>query len=211
VSADRVLTVAVVTAGMGIPSATGKLGDRIGEAVTAELAGRGVEARVVRIEVREVAHEAVNAALTQVAGPALQQALDDVAAADAVVAVTPVWNGAASGLFKLFFDVLDQGALSGKPMVLGATGGTARHSLAIDQSMLPMFWMLKARPVPTPVFAATEEWGQASGLSDRIERAAADLADALTAVAPRPADDPFDDVPDFRTMLGLGASDRTVR
>jgi hypothetical protein len=55
VSADRSATVAVVTAGMGIPSATGKLGDRIGEAVTAELAGRGVEARVVRIEVREVA------------------------------------------------------------------------------------------------------------------------------------------------------------
>ena len=77
---------------------------------------------------------------------------------------TSIWNASYSGLFKLFFDVLEEGALAGKPVLLAATGGTARHSLAIDQAMLPMFWMLKARPVPTPVFGATEDWGTASGL-----------------------------------------------
>lgn len=200
-------TVAVVTAGMGVPSATGKLGDRLGEAVVAQLTGRGLHARIARVEVRDVAHEAVNAAITHIVGPALQTALDEVASADAVIAVTPVWNGSYSGLFKLFFDVLDEDALTGKPMLLAATGGTARHSLAIDQAMLPMFWMLKARPVPTPVFAATEEWGQASGLTARIDQAAAELADALTATRPVSAGDPFDDVPDFRTLLARGRPD----
>ncbi len=211
-------TVAVVTAGMGVPSATAKLGERLGAAVAAALDARGETAQVVRVEVRDVAHEAVNAALTHVAAPALQEALDAVARADAVVAVTPVWNGSYAGLFKLFFDVLDPDALVGTPVLLAATGGTARHSLAIDQAMLPLFWGLKAQVMPTAVFAATEEWGQASGLTARIERAAGELADAVrgpagdgTATAAgalhQPAasrarrSDPFDDVPDFATLL----------
>lgn len=198
---SAVRTVAVVTAGMGLPSSTAKLGDRLGAAVEAALAERDVIAEVRRIEIRDVAHEAVNAALTHVAGPALREALDQVTAADAVVAVTPVWNGSYSGLFKLFFDVLDEGALTGKPMLLAATGDTARHSLAVDQAMLPMFWMLKARPVPTPVFAATEEWGTTSGLTDRIARAAADLADAIVGAPEAHVTDPYDDVVDFRDLL----------
>lgn len=193
-------TVALVTAGMGVPSATAKLGVRIGDAVAAELATRGVAATVRHIEVRDVAHEALNAALTHVAGPALEEALDTVVAADAVIAVTPIWNGSYSGLFKLFFDVLDEGSLAGTPMVLAATGGTARHSLAIDQAMLPMFWMLKARPVPTPVFVSTEEWGQGSALSGRIATAATHLVDAMLLTGSPERPDPYGAVPDFATL-----------
>lgn len=196
-----VRTVAVVTAGMGVPSATAKLGDRLGAAVAAALDVHGITVDIDRIEIRDVAHEAVNAALTHVNGSALQTALDQVTAADALVVVTPVWNGSYSGLFKLFFDVLEEGALAGKPVLLAATGGTARHSLAIDQAMLPMFWMLKAMPVPTPVFAATEDWGTASGLDARIQQAAADLADAVVGTAPVTQADPFD-VVDFSELLG---------
>ncbi len=198
---SEVRTVAVVTAGMGVPSATAKLGDRLGEAVLTALAARGAAARVQRVEVRDIAHEAVNAALTQVAGPALQAAIDAVTSADAVVAVSPVWNGSYSGLFKLFFDVVPEGGLANTPILLAATGGTARHSLAIDQAMLPMFWMLKARPVPTPVFAATDDWGRPAGLRERIDEAAADLADLVLGVAPVQRRDEFADVPDFRTLL----------
>ncbi len=199
-----VRTVAVVTAGMGIPSATAKLGDRLGQATALALADHDLTAKIERIEIRDVAHEAVNAALTHVNGPALQAALDAVTRADAVIAVTPVWNGSYSGLFKLFFDVLDEGALAGTPMVLAATGGTARHSLAIDQAMLPMFWMLKARPLPTPVFAATEEWGRTAGLTERIEQAAIELAAAVEGTLTTRTLDAFDDVPDFRTLLAGG-------
>ena len=98
-----VRTVAVVTAGMGVPSATAKLGDRLGAAVAAALDVHGITVDIDRIEIRDVAHEAVNAALTHVNGSALQTALDQVTAADALVVVTPVWNGSYSGLFKLFF------------------------------------------------------------------------------------------------------------
>lgn len=196
-----VRTIAVVTAGMGVPSATAKLGTRLGDSVVAALAERDAAATLIPIEVRDLAHEAVNAAFTHIAAPALANALHQVSTADALIAVSPVWNGSYSGLFKLFFDVLDEGALAAKPVLLGATGGTARHSLAIDQAMLPMFWMLKARPVPTPVFAATEEWGQNSGLAARIEAAAHDLADELLVGGVARPNDPFEDVVDFTELL----------
>ena len=114
--------------------------------------------------------------------------------------MTPVFNGSYSGLFKLFFDALDEGAMKARPVLLAASGGTARHSLAIDHAMLPLFFYLKASVAPTAVFAATDDWGADSGLSARIERAGADLA---ALVHQRPAPPPADPwaLPDFETLL----------
>jgi FMN reductase len=41
--------------------------------------------------------------------------------------VTPIFTASYSGLFKTFFDVLDAEALAGKPVLIGATGGTERQ------------------------------------------------------------------------------------
>ncbi len=81
--------------------------------------------------------------------------------ADAVIAVTPVFSASYSGLFKSFFDVLDEDALDGKPVLIGATGGTARHSLVLEHALRPLFAYLRATVVPTAVFAATEDFGGA--------------------------------------------------
>jgi FMN reductase len=124
-----------------------------------------------------------------------------VTAADAVVAVTPVFAASYSGLFKTFVDVLEPDALAGKPVLLAATAGTARHSLVIEHAMRPLFSYLRALTVPTGVFAAPEDWagGDAAPLSTRIERAARELTDLLTARAPVPPADPSPTRPHSKT------------
>jgi FMN reductase len=101
-----------------------------------------------------------------------------VASADGIIAVTPVFSASYSGLFKMFFDALDPDSLTGTPMLIGATAGSARHSLVLDHAMRPLFTYLRAVVVPTGVFAATEDFGT-HGLADRIARAAAEFAAAL--------------------------------
>ena len=98
--------------------------------------------------------------------------------ADAVIAVTPVFSASYSGLFKSFFDVLDPQSLVGKPVLMAATGGSARHSLVLDYALRPLFSYLKATMVSTGVFAATADFGSdeaGRSLADRVHRAAAEL------------------------------------
>ena len=68
-------------------------------------------------------------------------------------------------------------------MLLGATAGTARHSLALDHALRPLFAYLRAVVVPTGVFAAAEDWGGDARPRPRrrIERAAGELADLVAA------------------------------
>ena len=84
---------------------------------------------------------------------------------------------------KSFFDVLDPTALEGMPVLMGATGGSARHALMLEHAMRPLFSYLRAVVVPTAVYAAPEDWGSGSEsvqpLEQRIHRAAEGLAGAL--------------------------------
>src|SRR5260370_38472445 len=76
------------------------------------------------IELRELAVDIANNLVTGFPAPALAAALDRVAQADGVIAVTPVFTASFSGLFKSFFDVMDDELLTGKPALIAATGGT---------------------------------------------------------------------------------------
>ncbi len=95
------------------------------------------QAEVTVIDLRERAHDITNATLTGFAAPALQADLDLVLASDGVVAATPVYSGSYTGLFKSFVDLLGQAAFDGTPVLLAATAGTARHSLAIEHAHAP--------------------------------------------------------------------------
>ena len=106
--------------------------------------------------------------------------LRKVADADAVIAVTPIFRASFSGLFKSFFDVLETDALVGKPVLIGATGGTARHSLALEYALRPLFTYLQAIVVPTAVFAAPEDWASENVLSERLARGGDELARLVT-------------------------------
>ena len=180
-------SVAVISAGLSQPSSTRLLADRLARANRGAVDARGDRVEFVDIELRELAHEITNNLLTGFPGPALQSAIDAVTSADAVIAVTPVFSASYSGLFKSFFDILENGALDGTPVLVAATAGTARHSLVLEHALRPLFSYLHAVVVPTAVFAASEDWG-ASGGSDalrrRIDRAAGELA---ALVESRPA------------------------
>jgi|GEM_PF-1802516 len=126
------------------------------------------------------------------------------------------------------FDVLDEDALRGTPVLLGATGGTPRHALVTETAMRPLFTYLHAPAVTTALYAATEDWGAHASDSDglggarlgrRIRQGAEELLDALRLPAgttegggvgredTTPGPDAAEDFPgfvDFETLLHRG-------
>ncbi|MET8350542.1 MULTISPECIES: NAD(P)H-dependent oxidoreductase [unclassified Micromonospora] len=93
----------------------------------------------------------------------------------------------------------------GRPVLIGATGGTARHSLSLEHAVRPMFSYLHAVVMPTAVFAAPEDWsaGSADGaLRARIDRAGRELAEQVRQRPPAagPAD-PFALTTSFEQLL----------
>ncbi|MEW1648500.1 FMN reductase [Streptomyces sp. NPDC091219] len=175
----------VVSAGLSVPSSTRLLADRLAAAVDGQTP---VDIQVV--ELRDLAVEIAHNLTNGFPGKKLAAALAAVTEADGLIAVTPVFSASYSGLFKSFFDVLEQGALTGKPVLIAATGGSARHSLVLEHALRPLFAYLRAIVVPTAVYAASEDWG-AEGLPDRIERAAGELATLMRGLsANHPVDAP---------------------
>ena len=199
-------TIAVVTAGLSQPSSTRLLADRLATAVTSQLRSAGQDVLVEVVELRPLAHALADHLLTGFPNPELEAAISTVTNADGLVAVTPIFSASYSGLFKMFFDVLDKDALVGKPTIAAATAGTARHSLALEHALRPLFAYLRAVVVPTAVFAASEDWGSGgspgeSSLAARIDRAAGELAGLMRSGATAPAPDPYDDPVPFESLL----------
>jgi len=173
--------IVVVSAGLSVPSSTRNLADQLATATEALLVSRGEEVRLHSVELREHARALADHLLTGYPSGGLAQAIDLVRDADALIVVTPIFSASYSGLFKTFFDVLEPGLLDGKPVLMAATAGTARHSLVLEHALRPLFSYLKAIPVPTAVFAASEDFGSTADgrLGARIERAAAELGALL--------------------------------
>lgn len=198
-------TLAVVTAGLSQPSSTRLLADRLSTAVTDQLRDEGHDVLVEVVELRPLAHALADNLVTGFPNADLEASIETVARADALVAVTPIFTASYSGLFKTFFDVLEQGALAGKPTLIAATAGTARHSLALEHALRPLFAYLRAVVVPTAVFAATEDFGDTSGnqLGSRVDRAASELVALLTGSPARATAEPdgFDEVTPFDELL----------
>jgi FMN reductase len=191
----------VVTAGLSNPSSTRILADQLAAASVSALEAGGLAVDVEVVELRDLAHAITDNLLTGFPSGALADAVEAVAAADAVIAVTPVFSASYSGLFKSFFDVLEPETLDGTPVLMAATAGTARHSLVLEHALRPLFSYLHAAPVPTAVFAAAEDFGS-HGLAERIDRAAGELADAVLRRPRLRVVDAFEDVTPFEQLLG---------
>jgi FMN reductase len=177
--------IVVLSAGLGQPSSTRLLADRLAEATARSMLASGVPAEFEVVELRDLAHEITDAMLTG-------------------------FTASYSGLFKSFFDVIDKEALAGAPVLVGATAGTARHSLVLDHALRPLFSYLRSVVVPTSVFAASEDWGAGdettTGLPERVSRAAGEFAD-LVATRSTERGDPFADVVPFEQQLSRLAGD----
>ncbi|MGA7204845.1 MAG: CE1759 family FMN reductase [Specibacter sp.] len=194
-------TIVVISAGLGVPSSTRMLADQMAAAVQGQLASMGVHAVLDVVDLRDYATDIANNMVTGYAGPALADVVARVAAADAMIAVTPTFSASYSGLFKSFFDVLDPKFLDGMPVLFGATGGSSRHSLVLDMAIRPLFSYLRARTMATAIYASPEDWGQSGtdALDRRVAQAAGELASVL---APSPGTTP--------AAGGVGASANAV-
>jgi FMN reductase len=185
--ANRVGLVAV-SAGVSDPSSSRLLADRITQKSLDLLRESEMRASAAVVELAPLAVDIARATISGVPSEQLQTAIERVAAADAIVASTPIYKAGISGLFKSFLDVVDNDLLVAKPVVLAATAGTSRHALVIDEQMRPLFAYMRALVLPTSVFAASDDWA-AVELGERIERASTELAVILeTGVGPRIAD-----------------------
>lgn len=174
-------SVVVVSAGTSDPSSTRLLGDRIAAQVSAGLGRQGRSATISVIELAPLAAEITAALLNPgVHADPLAAAIDTLAHADVIVAATPVYKAGVSGLFKLFADVLDNDLLIGKPVVLAATAGSARHAMVVDDGLRSLLAFFRAVAVPTSVFAAPEDWRDPA-LNRRIERAAVEAVALVAA------------------------------
>lgn len=169
----------VVSAGLRDPSSTRLLADRIAVAAQRELGGAAPdEVEVRHVEVRRHAHAIADALLTGFPAGELVGALADVTEADALVLVTPTFQASYSGLFKSFVDLVEPDAVRGTPVLLAATGGSERHSLAVEHALRPLAAYLGLVAAPTGVYAATSDFGGegTAALTTRIDRAARELA-----------------------------------
>ena len=198
-------TLVVASAGLSQPSSTSLLAGRLAAAATEALARQGSEVDVTTVELREHARDLTDNLLTSFASETLQEAKDAVGGADGAIAVTPIFSASYNGLFKTFFDLLDDGALAGTPVLLGATAGTARHSLALEHAIRPLFSYLRATTSPTAVFAASEDWGADrsidGGLAGRIARAADEFATLVASHETAATPDPFATPTPFEQFL----------
>ncbi|MEH0986041.1 FMN reductase [Micromonospora sp. CPCC 205556] len=198
-------TLAVVSAGLRLPSSTRLLADRLADAARHELEQLGAQVDVDIIEVRDHAHDLVNHSLVGYPSPELGSVFETVARADGLIAVTPTFTASYSWLFKAFFDNLDDTALVDKPVLIAATGGTGRHSLILEHALRPMFSYLRAATVSTGVFAGPEDWGGGDptqgSLASRIARAARELAGEVDRRDAPAVDDPYDNPTPFDRML----------
>ncbi|MCX5391739.1 FMN reductase [Streptomyces sp. NBC_00094] len=200
----QTLKLVAVSAGLGAPSSTRLLADRLLQATRYRLAEQEYAVDVQVVELRDLALDIAKNFVTGFPSEKLQDAIDAVTGADGVIAVTPVFTASYSGLFKSFFDLIDPVALTGTPVLIGATGGTARHSLVLDHALRPLFAYLRAHTIPTAVYAASEDWGSGGdewtdGLPSRITRAGRELADTVAARPSRRADE--DDIVPFEKQL----------
>ncbi|HEY3524256.1 MAG TPA: CE1759 family FMN reductase [Candidatus Limnocylindrales bacterium] len=196
----------VVSAGLGQPSSTRLLADRLSLATARALGDSGMDPATETIELRGHGQELVNNLLTGFPPAPLRRVVETTLASDGLIAVTPIFNASYSGLFKLIYDVLERDSLAELPVLVAATGGTKRHSLALDYAVRPLFAYLGAAVVPTAVFAAAEDWGAAAGatdpgLTERIERAAGELAEAMARPRPRVPGDAFAEPVAFEDLL----------
>src|SRR5690606_31461968 len=119
----------------------------------------------------------------------IEESLREVEEAHLLIATTPVFRGSYTGLFKHFFDLIDQYALANKPVLLAATGGGEHHALILEHALRPLFGFFQAMTVPVAVFASAADFDGTTVLTPRVygrvEMAIADVRGTLVDRARR--------------------------
>ena len=149
----RSLRIVAVSGGLQRPSKSAALAAHLLDLIADE-----VPCQERLIEIGELAPQLAGAVWRSHLPAVVEQALAAVEQADVLVVATPVFRGAYTGLFKHFFDFIDQDALIDKPVLLAATGGSERHALVIDHQLRPLFSFFQARTLPLGVYATDKDF-----------------------------------------------------
>jgi len=161
------------------PSKTRELVETVGHA----LASR----RQVRLDIYDLidAGPGLGAALQrdELSLPATR-IIEAIEKADALIIGTPVYKGAYTGLFKHVFDLVHPAALVGKPVLITATGGGARHALVVEHSLRPLFGFFTALTVPTAVYASDADFRDGTLVDDAVTARVGEAADQLANLLP---------------------------
>lgn len=181
-STDEPLRVVAVVGSVRAPSKTTALVELMLQTLAARTA---TETRL--IELHTLGPAFAGAAEREQVGADVEDALRAVEGADLVIAATPVFRGSYTGLFKHFFDLVDQYGLAAKPVLLAATGGSDRHALVIEHAMRPLFGFLQAWTAPAGIYLSSGDFDGTTILNpevyERVEMAVADVVPVARALA----------------------------
>ncbi|WP_278481540.1 FMN reductase [Achromobacter insolitus] len=174
----RPLRLVAVSGGLQRPSKSAALAQHLLDLIACE-----VPCKQHLVELGQLAPQLAGAVWRSQLPDAVERELVTVEQADVVVVTTPVYRGSYTGLFKHFFDFIDQDALIDKPVMLAATGGSERHALMIDHQLRPLFSFFQARTLPLGVYATDKDFADYR-LQDEalIERARLAIQRALPFV-----------------------------
>jgi len=174
------VSVAILSGNLSNPSKTLALGNQILRALNKHFA---TASQVIQLA--DYAQDFGPARSPDELNPRALEALDRLRSADLLIAVTPVYKGSYTGLFKHVVDFLDPDALKEKPVIIGATGGGEKHALIIEHELRPLFGFFNALTIPTGVYASDKEFDGVGFnnrvVLERIEDAARQAAILVTA------------------------------
>lgn len=148
----RFLNTVVVNGSLHRPSRTRILLDAVAQKISHDVA-----IRTESIDLVDLAPFIGTALSRETLAPSAAHALRQIEQADFLIVGAPVFRGSVPGLFKHLFDLIDMHALTGTPVLLAATGGSARHGLVIDHQLRTLFGFFHALSLPAGIYATSEE------------------------------------------------------
>nr|MBH1361344.1 FMN reductase [Stenotrophomonas maltophilia] len=175
----RPLRIVAVSGGLQRTSRAAALAEHL-----LDLIGEDIHSEQQLIELGELAPQLAGALWRSQLPEAVERQLVAVEQADVLVVATPVYRGSYTGLFKHFFDFIDQDALVDTPILLAATGGSERHALVIDHQLRPLFSFFQARTLPLGVYATDRDFAEGRVHNDAlIQRARLAVQRAMPLLA----------------------------
>jgi FMN reductase len=120
-------------------------------------------------------------------GEAVIAAIED---ADLLVIGTPIYRASYTGLLKHVLDLVAYDALTGRIVVLAATGGSPLHGLAVEHQLRPLMSFFATHTAPTGVYATDTDFTNYRltnpAIHRRIDLAVTDVERLLAGWTPRP-------------------------
>lgn len=189
------LNIVAVSGGMNTLSKTESLVQN-----TLDELAKAIPIRVHLIKLSEIGPLLSGAIYRNQLPASVQADLDAVESADALVVGTPVYRASFTGLFKHFFDFVEQTALVDVPVLLSASGGSERHALVLEHQLRPLFSFFEAQTLPIGIYATDKDFSPAytvasPQLQERIQLAvkrALPILQRVQAVKAIEATEPFE-------------------